>query len=169
MLQLGGPDWNVKLGRRDARTSQAAGENGIPPSTSNLTSLISRFQALSLSAKDMVALSGPHTIGQARSTSFRARLYNESNIDISLTQIRKNNCPCTLGVGDNNLAPLGLQTPTAFENNYFKSLLNKGLLWSDQQLFSGGSIDSLFRQIDFWSSWATTIPSLDQTARLGII
>ena len=59
ILQLGGPNWNVKLGRRDARTaSQAAANNGIPPPTSNLNSLISRFSALGLSTKDMVALSG---------------------------------------------------------------------------------------------------------------
>ena len=58
-LQLGGPNWNVKLGRRDARTaSQAAANNGIPPPTSNLNQLISRFNNLGLSTTDLVALSG---------------------------------------------------------------------------------------------------------------
>ncbi|CAI0431311.1 unnamed protein product [Linum tenue] len=62
---LGGPSWNVKLGRRDARTaSQSAANNGIPPPTSNLTRLVSRFNALGLSARDLVALSGSHTVGQ---------------------------------------------------------------------------------------------------------
>ncbi|KAL0299358.1 UNVERIFIED_CONTAM: Peroxidase 4 [Sesamum radiatum] len=137
---LGGPDWNVKLGRRDARTaSRAAANNGIPPPTSNLNALISRFNALGLSTKDLVALSGSHTIGQARCTSFRARIYNESNLDTSLAQTRKGNCPRASGVGDNNLAPLDLQTPTNFDNNYFKNLVSqRGLLHSDQQLFNGG-------------------------------
>lgn len=59
LLQLGGPSWNVKLGRRDARTaSQAAANNSIPPPTSNLNQLISRFQALGLSTRDLVALAG---------------------------------------------------------------------------------------------------------------
>ncbi|PKI40608.1 hypothetical protein CRG98_039018 [Punica granatum] len=144
---LGGPTWEVKLGRRDARTaSQAAANNSIPPPTSNLNNLISFFSNVGLSTRDMVALSGAHTIGQARCTSFRARLYNETNLDSSLAQTRKKNCPRTTGNGDNNLAPLDAQTPTSFDNYYFKNLVrNRGLLHSDQQLFNGGSTDSLVR------------------------
>ncbi|KAK2982437.1 hypothetical protein RJ640_026280 [Escallonia rubra] len=144
---LGGTSWNVKLGRRDARTaSQGAANSSIPPPTSNLNALISRFNALGLSTKDMVALSGSHTIGQARCTSFRARIYNETNLDASLAQTRRSNCPRTAGSGDNNLSPLDLQTPTAFDNNYYKNLVNRrGLLHSDQQLFNGGSTDSIVR------------------------
>ncbi|XP_021824793.1 peroxidase P7-like [Prunus avium] len=144
---LGGPSWNVKLGRRDARTaSQAAANNSIPPPTRNLNQLISIFNALGLSTRDLVALSGSHTIGQARCIQFRPRIYNETNIDSSFAQTRRSNCPRASGSGDNNLAPLDLQTPTAFDNNYFKNLIqNKGLLHSDQQLFNGGSTDSIVR------------------------
>ncbi|XP_021296930.1 peroxidase 4-like [Herrania umbratica] len=144
---LGGPSWDVKLGRRDARTaSQAAANNSIPAPTSNLNRLISRFNALGLSTRDLVALSGSHTIGQARCTSFRPRIYNERNIDSSFAQTRQGNCPRATGSGDNNLAPLDIQTPTSFDNNYFKNLINRrGLLHSDQQLFNGGSTDSLVR------------------------
>ncbi|KAJ8764167.1 hypothetical protein K2173_005087 [Erythroxylum novogranatense] len=144
---LGGPHWDVKLGRRDARTaSQAAANNSIPPPTSNLNQLVSRFNALGLSTRDLVALSGSHTIGQARCTSFRPRVYNETNIDASFARTRRSNCPSNSGSGDNNLAPLDLQTPTSFENNYFKNLINRrGLLHSDQQLFNGGSTDSIVR------------------------
>ncbi|MBA0781113.1 hypothetical protein Gotri_002068, partial [Gossypium trilobum] len=144
---LGGPKWAVKLGRRDARSaSQSAANNGIPAPTSNLNQLTSRFNALGLSTRDLVALSGAHTIGQARCTSFRARIYNESNIDASFAQTRQRNCPRTTGSGDNNLAPLDIQTPTSFDNNYFKNLVSqRGLLHSDQQLFNGGSTDSIVR------------------------
>lgn len=90
---------------------------------------------------------GAHTIGQARCTSFRDHIYNETNIDKSFAQTRQSKCPRRSGSGDNNLAPLDLQTPTAFENNYFKNLINKkGLLHSDQQLFNGGSTDSIVRK-----------------------
>jgi len=42
------------------------------------------------------------------------------------------------------LAPLDLVTPNSFDNNYFKNLMQKkGLLQSDQELFSGGSTDSI--------------------------
>ncbi|KAI7991293.1 Peroxidase 52 [Camellia lanceoleosa] len=130
---------------RDAKTaSQGAANSSIPPPTSSLSALISSFNAVGLSTKDMVALSGSHTIGQARCTNFRARVYNETNIDCSFAQTRQGNCPRTVGSGDNNLAPLDLQTPTKFENKYYKNLVNRrGLLHSDQQLFNGGSTDSL--------------------------
>ncbi|XP_058110568.1 peroxidase P7-like [Magnolia sinica] len=147
VVTLGGPSWNVKVGRRDARTaSQAAANSNIPPPTSNLNNLISSFQAQGLSAREMVALSGSHTIGQARCTNFRARIYNETNIDSSFASSRQSNCPRATGSGDNNLAPLDLQTPTAFDNNYYKNLINqRGLLHSDQQLFNGVSTDSQVR------------------------
>ncbi|CAK8567799.1 unnamed protein product [Lathyrus sativus] len=142
---LGGPSWNVKLGRRDAKTaSLSAANTAIPAPTSNLNTLTSMFSAVGLSTKDLVTLSGGHTIGQARCTTFRTRIYNESNIDTSFATTRQSNCPNAAGSGDNNLAPLDLQTPIAFDNNYFKNLVQKkGLLHSDQQLFNGGSTDSI--------------------------
>lgn len=144
---LGGPSWNVKLGRRDARTaSRSAANNGIPAPSTNLNQLISRFNALGLSTKDLVALSGGHTIGQSRCVQFRPRIDNETNIDAAFARRRRSNCPRATGSGDNNLAPLDLQTPTSFDNHYFKNLISKkGLLHSDQQLFNGGSTDSIVR------------------------
>lgn len=143
---LGGPSWDVKLGRRDSKTAgfSEANSGRLPPPTSTLANLINRFQAVGLSARDMVALSGAHTIGQARCTSFRARAYNETDIDASFAKTRQSQCPATVGKGDNNLAPLDLQTPTGFDTKYFQNLINKkGLLHSDQVLYNGGSTDSL--------------------------
>ncbi|CAL9118302.1 unnamed protein product [Musa textilis] len=144
---LGGPNWDVKLGRRDAKTASLSGaNNNIPPPSSSLSNLISKFSAQGLSRQEMVALAGAHTIGQARCISFRSRIYNDTNIDSSLATARQSNCPSTSGSGDGNLAPLDLQTPTTFDNDYFKNLVNlKGLLHSDQQLFSNGSTDSLVK------------------------
>ncbi|KAJ4719181.1 Peroxidase, partial [Melia azedarach] len=53
---LGGPSWNVKVGRRDSKTASfsAANSGVIPPPTSTLSNLVNRFQAKGLSAKDMV-------------------------------------------------------------------------------------------------------------------
>ncbi|XP_052138619.1 peroxidase 4-like [Oryza glaberrima] len=142
---LGGPSWDVKVGRRDSRTASLSGaNNNIPPPTSGLANLTSLFAAQGLSQKDMVALSGSHTIGQARCTNFRAHIYNESNIDSGFAMRRQSGCPRNSGSGDNNLAPLDLQTPTVFENNYYKNLVvKKGLLHSDQELFNGGATDAL--------------------------
>nr|CAD67479.1 peroxidase [Asparagus officinalis] len=155
VVLLGGPTWNVKLGRRDSRTaSQSGANNNIPPPTSSLSNLISKFSAQGLSAKEMVALVGAHTIGQARCTNFRAHVYNDTDIDATFAKTRQSNCPSTSGSGDNNLAPLDLQTPVAFDNNYFKNLVSKkGLLHSDQQVFSGGSTNS---QVSTYSTSPST-------------
>ncbi|XP_020550076.1 peroxidase 4-like [Sesamum indicum] len=146
VVLLGGPNWNVKLGRRDSKTASLSAANSgvIPPPTSTLNNLVNRFQARGLSTKDMVVLSGAHTIGQARCTLFRDRVYNETNIDTSFARTRQTNCPRNSGSGDNNLAPLDHKSPTFFDNSYYKNLINKkGLLHSDQVLYNGGSTDSL--------------------------
>ena len=64
-MQLGGPSWDVKVGRRDSRTASFSGaNNNIPPPTSGLANLTSLFAAQGLSQKDMVALSGAYLIIQ---------------------------------------------------------------------------------------------------------
>ena len=60
IVQLGGPNWDVKVGRRDSRTASLSGANNIPPPTSGLANLTSLFAAQGLSQKDMVALSGAY-------------------------------------------------------------------------------------------------------------
>ncbi|KAH9314546.1 hypothetical protein KI387_023173, partial [Taxus chinensis] len=141
VVQLGGPAWPVTLGRRDSRTASLSGANSnLPAPSSNLTALISAFGAQGLSPRDMVALSGAHTIGQARCITFRGRAYNESNIDTAFAASLREKCPSRTGAGDNNLSPLDVATPNFFDNNYYKNLISqKGLLHSDQVLFNGGS------------------------------
>nr|ACU82387.2 peroxidase 1 [Rubia cordifolia] len=143
VVLLGGPTWTVPLGRRDSRTASLSNANTqIPAPTSSLSTLLSMFSAKGLNAQDMTALSGGHTIGQARCTTFRARIYNDTNIDKPFATAKQANCP--VSGGDNNLARLDLQTPVKFENNYYKNLVaKKGLLHSDQELFNGGSQDPL--------------------------
>ncbi|KAF3648459.1 Peroxidase 4 [Capsicum annuum] len=142
---LGGPTWAVPLGRRDARTaSQSAANTQIPGPTSSLSTLISMFSAKGLNARDMTALSGSHTIGQARCTTFRNRIYNDTNIDSQFATTRRATCPAS--GGDANLAPLDIQTPNQFDNDYYQNLVvRRGLLHSDQELFNGGSQDALVR------------------------
>ncbi|GMN31732.1 hypothetical protein TIFTF001_041627 [Ficus carica] len=145
VVELGGQSWTVQLGRRDSTTaSQSDANSNIPAPTLNLTDLITAFSNKGFTSKELVALSGSHTIGQARCTTFRARLYNEPNIDSSFATSTKSNCPSS--GGDDTLSPLDVTSPTTFDNAYFKNLVSlKGLLHSDQQLFSNGSTDSQVR------------------------
>ncbi|XP_057748839.1 lignin-forming anionic peroxidase-like [Arachis stenosperma] len=143
---VGGPSWVVKLGRRDSTTASITLANAdLPLASDDLNTLISRFSNKGFSAKEMVTLSGAHTIGQARCVTFRNRIYgNTSDIDAGFASTRQRGCPSLIN-NDNNkkLSPLDLVTPNSFDNNYFKNLIQKkGLLQSDQVLFSGGSTDS---------------------------
>ncbi|RWW80345.1 hypothetical protein BHE74_00011311 [Ensete ventricosum] len=149
---LGGPSWTVPLGRRDATTaSQSAANSNLPSPASSLSQLISAFSAQGLSARDMTALSGAHTIGQARCVNFRSHIYNDANIDAAFASQRQQNCPSS--GGDNNLAPLDVQTATEFDNAYYQNLVGfQGLLHSDQELFNNGSQDSLVQQYSTHSS-----------------
>ncbi|XP_052184596.1 cationic peroxidase 1-like [Diospyros lotus] len=142
VVKLGGPWWAVQLGRRDSTTASFSGANsGIPSPFMDLAALISKFSNKGFTAKEMVTLSGAHTIGQAACRNFRSRIYNETNIDSSFAASLKPNCPSA--GGDSSLSPLDADTSDVFDNAYFKDLVNKkGLLHSDQQLFNGGSTDS---------------------------
>ncbi|GMH05053.1 hypothetical protein Nepgr_006893 [Nepenthes gracilis] len=144
-VYLGGPSWVVRLGRRDSLTANKTAANTfIPAPTLNLSALKSNFAVQGLSFKDLVALSGSHTIGFARCISFRSHIYNDTNIDSSFASSLKKKCP--VSGKDNVLQGLDLQTALNFDNDYYQNLLiKKGLLHSDQQLYNGNAADSLVR------------------------
>ncbi|KAJ0837849.1 putative peroxidase [Helianthus annuus] len=144
-VAVGGPSWSVRLGRRDSTRANRALADGLPRADQDLPSLIRDFDAKGLNERDMVALSGSHTIGQSRCVAFRARIYsNASDIDANFASTRRRNCPANRGNGDGNLSPLDLVTPNSFDNNYFRNLVQRrGLLQSDQVLFNGGLTDSI--------------------------
>ncbi|VAI89967.1 unnamed protein product [Triticum turgidum subsp. durum] len=143
---LGGPTWTVQLGRRDAlNASQSAANSNLPGPGSSLATLITMFGNKGLSPRDMTALSGAHTIGHARCTTFHDRIYNDANINASFAALRQQTCPQSSG-GDATLAPIDVSTPTWFDTTYFENLANKqGLFHSDQELYNGGSQDVLVR------------------------
>ncbi|ERN01565.1 peroxidase P7 [Amborella trichopoda] len=145
VVELGGPSWQVLVGRRDARTAnKQAADTDLPPFSANLTLLINMFQQKNFTARELVALSGAHSIGMARCTTFRDHLYNNTNLDPIATTDLKANCPQS--GGDDNLVGLDHQSPNRFGNNYFQGLMKKrGLLNSDQVLFNAGSTDDVVR------------------------
>ncbi|MCL7043334.1 hypothetical protein MKW94_024467 [Papaver nudicaule] len=141
VVALGGRSWNVPLGRRDSRTASAtAANNNLPGPASSLNNLIGSFGNKGFTAKEMVTLSGAHTIGVSRCLHFRNRIHTETNIDMAFANSLKGICP--LSGGTNNLAPFD-STPTVFDNTYYRNLVSRrGLLHSDQVLFNGGSADA---------------------------
>ncbi|KAH9711241.1 peroxidase 72 [Citrus sinensis] len=137
----GGPSWEVPLGRRDSKGASLSGSNNdIPAPNNTFQTILTKFKLQGLDIVDLVALSGSHTIGNARCTSFRQRLYNQSGngqpdntLDESYAAQLRMGCPRS--GGDQNLFFLDFVSPTKFDNSYFKNILaSKGLLNSDQVL-----------------------------------
>ncbi|CAI0549212.1 unnamed protein product [Linum tenue] len=139
----GGPSWDVKLGRRDSTAAFPDEVMGnLPFFNSDLQILIDLFKRKGLSPRDMVALSGAHTLGLAPCFSFRERIHsNNANIDPGFASALRRRCPAV--GGDSNLVAMDM-TPDKFDNNYFTNIVQrKGLLKTDQVLFSGGVTDSI--------------------------
>ncbi|KAE9591581.1 hypothetical protein Lal_00038751 [Lupinus albus] len=146
----GGPDWKVPLGRRDGVTaSRTLANQNLPSPFSTLDQLKSAFAAQGLNTTDLVALSGAHTIGRSRCTFVTSRLYNFSNsgkpdptLDTTYLQQLRGQCPN--GGPGNNLVNFDLTTPDTIDNNYYSNLkVKKGLLQSDQELFSTSGADTI--------------------------
>ncbi|VFR02537.1 unnamed protein product [Cuscuta campestris] len=138
----GGPKWNVKLGRLDSLTASQQDSDRIMPSPrANSTYLIDLFSRFNLSVKDLVALSGSHSIGKGRCFSIVFRLYNQSGSgkpDPTMEPKFRANLHklCPLG-GDGNVTGDLDATGVIFDNQYFKDLvLGRGFLNSDQTLFT---------------------------------
>ncbi|XP_039124152.1 peroxidase 72-like [Dioscorea cayenensis subsp. rotundata] len=143
----GGPSWEVPLGRRDSLGASISGSNhNIPAPNDTLPTIITKFKLKGLDLVDLVALSGSHTIGQSRCTSFRQRLYNQTGNglpDFTLNQVYANELRqrCPRSGGDQNLFPLDFVSPTKFDNHYYINIVaGNGLLSSDEILLTKNSV-----------------------------
>ncbi|CAL0328715.1 unnamed protein product [Lupinus luteus] len=160
----GGPDWEVRLGRLDSLIASQEDSNDIMPSPrSNASYLINLFHKYNLSVKDLVALSGSHSLGQGRCFSIMFRLYNQSGTgmpDPEINQIYREelNKICPHDVDQNVTVDLDA-TPLVFDNQYFKDLVaGRGFLNSDQTLYTFPETRELVRlysrdQDEFFSAF----------------
>jgi len=143
-----GPSWTVLLGRRDGFVSISLNgtDAALPSAFDTLDKIISKFKRVGLDEKDVVSLSGSHTIGLARCAAFSNRLFNysrtglpDSTMDRNLLSQLQKLCKD----GDQNQTTLldqyteGGSYINIFGNHYFQNLLNgKSVLSSDQVLLS---------------------------------
>lgn len=146
----------MRLGREDSLTaSQEASDEIMPSPRANATALISLFARFNLTVVDLVALSGSHSIGEGRCFSIVFRLYNQSGTgrpDAAMDPAyrKKLDALCPLS-GDGNVTGGLDATPTVFDNQYFKDLVQlRGFLNSDQTLFSGG--ETATKEVVEWFS-----------------
>ncbi|XP_068328677.1 peroxidase 66-like [Pyrus communis] len=142
VIMSGGPFWNVLKGRKDGGVSKANETINLPAPTINVSQLIQSFAKRGLGVKDLVALSGGHTLGFSHCSSFESWLRNFSSVhDVDPTMnnefaqnLRKK---CPKPNRDTTAGELLDSTSSTFDNNYYKQLVaGKGVFGSDQALFS---------------------------------
>ncbi|XP_010524488.1 PREDICTED: peroxidase 30 [Tarenaya hassleriana] len=142
IVATGGPSWRVPTGRRDGRISNATEAlNNIPPPTSNFTTLQRLFGNQGLDLKDLVLLSGAHTIGVSHCSSFNIRLYNFTgrlDQDPSLDSEYASNLKARKcrSINDNStIVEMDPGSRKTFDLGYYRNLLKRrGLFQSDSAL-----------------------------------
>ncbi|KAG8058169.1 hypothetical protein GUJ93_ZPchr0002g23289 [Zizania palustris] len=144
---IGGPAWRVPTGRRDGTVSsmqEALAE--IPSPTMSFPELAALFAAKGLAARDLVWLSGAHTIGIAHCSSFADRLYGNAGagsngngtdpppLDAAYAaNLRERKCR-TAGDAAVEMDPGSHLT---FDLGYYRAVLkHRGLLRSDAALIT---------------------------------
>ncbi|KAM7275158.1 hypothetical protein ACFE04_017024 [Oxalis oulophora] len=173
IVATGGPFWRVPTGRRDGTISnKTEALNNIPAPTDNFTLLQTRFSNQGLDLKDLVLLSGAHTIGVAHCNFFSGRLYNftgigdrDSALDSEYALRLVNKCK---SLADNTtLVEMDPGSRKTFDLDYYKLLLKRrGLFTSDSALTTNSVTLSYINQIlqgslqGFFSEFALSMEKL---------
>ncbi|MCL7030129.1 hypothetical protein MKW94_010019 [Papaver nudicaule] len=146
-FQFRRPMWKVPLGRRDGRDSLATDViPNLPSASSNFSTLLQLFSGKGLNLKDLVALSGAHTVGIAHCGEISRRLFNFSgkgDTDPSLNPAYAKSLKAQCA-NINNIVEMDPTSVTNFDNHYYRNLLeNKGLFNSDASLLTDKSAAKL--------------------------
>ncbi|WOL02616.1 hypothetical protein Cni_G11335 [Canna indica] len=138
VLLSGGPSWRVLLGRRDGLAANQTGANiNLPAPFDPIDTIKQKFEAVGLDNTDVVALSGAHTVGQARCLLFKSRFAGTVDPTLDADMAADLQSLCAQSSDDNATAALDRNSVDVFDNHYFKNLQSqRGLLASDQGLFS---------------------------------
>ncbi|XP_062223464.1 peroxidase 1-like [Phragmites australis] len=138
-----GPRYAVETGRRDGKASSDFDTNNdLPPPSTNIVDLKTYFSVKSLGWKDLVVLSGSHTIGKAQCSTFAGdRLYNYSGKGVQDPSLNKTYAAdlrqaCEAGVPDDKtLVEMDPGSPYTFDLDYYRDVYsNTSLFVSDQAL-----------------------------------
>ncbi|XP_065873062.1 peroxidase 3-like [Euphorbia lathyris] len=176
IVATGGPSWKVPTGRRDGTVSIAQEAlNNIPPPTSNFTNLQTLFANVGLNLKDLVLLSGAHTIGIAHCPSFSNRLYNFTGLgdqDPALdTEYAANlkSRKCTTPNDNTTIVEMDPGSRKTFDLTYYSNLLKRrGLFQSDSALTTNSATLSTINHLltssldNFYAQFAISMEKLGQ-------
>ncbi|KAI3780827.1 hypothetical protein L2E82_10819 [Cichorium intybus] len=131
----------VPLGRRDGRVSIALESLTLPAPFGNITELKAQFASKGLSVKDLVVLSGGHTVGTSHCSTIAIRLYNftgkgdtDPSLDPKYVPYLKSKCKPTDTTTLLEMDPGSFRT---FDEAYYTNVLKRrGLFQSDAALLA---------------------------------
>ncbi|ONK74702.1 uncharacterized protein A4U43_C03F9260 [Asparagus officinalis] len=134
-----GPSWEVPTGRRDGRASLIAETRQLPAPIFTFQQLKASFAQKGLSVKDLVVLSGGHTLGTSQCSFFSPRLYNftgkgdaDPSLDSEYVIKLKNKCKPT---DTTKLAEMDPGSFLSFDTDYYKIVSKRrGLFSTDSAL-----------------------------------
>ncbi|KAK3136682.1 hypothetical protein QOZ80_5BG0440930 [Eleusine coracana subsp. coracana] len=173
--------WEVQLGRRDgvvSRASEALAE--LPRPSDNFTALRDSFESKGLDVKDLVILSGAHTIGVGHCNAFGARLGGGSGANsaagadptLNAAYAAQLRATCGPSASSNNATavPMDPGSPGRFDAHYYVNLkLGRGLFASDAALLTdrraAGMIHRLTRQGYFLNEFKNAVRKM---GRVGV-
>ncbi|KAG0619246.1 hypothetical protein M758_4G125600 [Ceratodon purpureus] len=169
VILTGGQGWTVPAGRRDGKVSKESEvAANLMTSDKKVPVLLEAFQKKGLSASQMVALAGAHTIGQAACINFDDRLHGKSvdpTLPAHFAADLKKKCPIA-GITSTSVN-LDLVSPKKFDSQYFKNIINKlGLLTSDQSMLedsrTSGHVDVNTDLSKFNSNFASAMVAMSK-------
>lgn len=139
---VGGPFYPVKLGRKDSTESHASKvDASLPTPYMSMDQIIHKFTSKGFSIKDMVALTGAHTIGFTHCKEFIHRIYNFSSTSDSDPSMHPKlvaglRSVCQNYTQDSSMAAFNdVRSPGKFDNAYYQNVIKGlGLLSSDSLL-----------------------------------
>lgn len=142
VVMVGGPFYEVRLGRKDGRVSKASlVEGSIPKVNDTMDQMIKLFESKGFTVQEMVALTGAHTIGFSHCVEFADRLFhfnkpNNTDPDIHPLFAAALKIMCANYTKDPSMSAFNdVMTPGKFDNMYYKNLKKGlGLLSSDNAM-----------------------------------
>ncbi|KAJ0250842.1 Peroxidase 1 [Hirschfeldia incana] len=173
VLAINGPWWPVPLGRKDGRVSNIS-EVNLPSPFANVTTLKKNFEDKGLDTKDLVVLSGAHTIGVSSCALVSKRIYNFTGKGDSdpamnpdyVTELKKR-CPPTDFTTKVDMDPTSADK---FDSHYFNAVYQKkGLFISDSTLLEDEETEeyiqtqALFKGLSFGKDFS------DSMVKLGFV
>ncbi|XP_057535156.1 peroxidase 56-like [Amaranthus tricolor] len=170
--------WKVRTGRRDGTISLVSEATAnIPSPFSNFTVLKHQFQMNGLSVRDLVVLSGAHTIGRGHCNIILNRLFNftgKGDQDPSLNPAYADflRTKCNGGPTDRTTTvELDPDSSFSFDSHYFEILKDgKGLFTSDATLLTNERAKHIvFELIDPETFLDEFAVSMEKMIEIGVL